>query len=384
MNDLVKKLLKGYSKELRNHALEADRNQRPPEIILNDPHFKPLQIYKTPPKYWDGFKLENGEKWYGNKSIDSVVFTEEICYGDPTLYLSLPGPSLAGTLVETLGSVEQQDTFFEYFIKNVEWSAFCLTEPSTGTDATSIQTNIKKTSKGYILNGHKRFIANGSAAKWFLVFAKTVNSTTASATNAVHIEALMVYHPKHNENLYAFPDQMMGQRAARLSQIHFNDLKLTDENILGNHLPPLKRGFRGCLKTLINIRPTTAAMAIGTARAVIDYLKENLTLDPNEEILLSKMEWDLQRARLIAYKAAYDVDHGDYSPKYSSMSKQYACRLLTNVTKEGTRIAGSQIGDHPLLEKWMRDARLIEFMSGSSNVHRREVGNHIRLSSATL
>lgn len=45
---------------------------------------------------------------------------------------------------------------------------------------------------------------------------------------------------------------MMGQRAARMSQIHFNDLKLTEENILGNHLPPLKRGFRGCLKTLIN------------------------------------------------------------------------------------------------------------------------------------
>lgn len=384
MYDLVKKMLGEYAQELRKYALQADRDRQPPIELLTDAYFKPLQVYKAPPKYWSGFKLPNGERWYGNKSLDSVIFTEEICYGDPTLYLALPGPSLAGTLVETLGSEEQQDEFFEYFMNHVEWSAFCLTEPSTGTDATNIKTSMTPLDDGYEINGVKRFIANGCVAKWFVIFAKNVESKESSSSNAVHIEALLIHQPEHNHQLYAHADQMMGQRAARLSQIHFNNYPIQEKNILGYHLPKLKRGFRGCIKTLINIRPTTSAMAIGTGRAVIDYLKEHIRLNHNEEILISRMEWDLHRARMIAYKAANDVDKGDYNPKYSALSKQYACRLLTHITKEAARLAGVHLVDHPLLEKWLRDARLIEFMSGSSNVHRREVGNQIRLYSGLL
>lgn len=111
---------------------------------------------------------------------------------------------------------------------------------------------------------------------------------------------------------------------------------------------------------------------------MVDYVRENIKLNLNEEIILDELQWKIERTRRLVYRAAKEVDRGIYNAGTSSMGKWMANNLVYEVTRRINQVVGSEaIIDHPLLEKWLRDGRMIEFMEGSTNIHKREVAQEL-------
>lgn len=377
--ELFRNKIQQFSYPIRELALESERLYRPADEFVYNPYFKPLQLFKTPKRYWDGIKLENGDVSYGETALETVIFVEEIAFGDPSLYLALPGPNLSAALVASLGTRDQQDKFFGHFLNEVSWSAFSLTEPNAGSDAVNLKTTALKQSNGsFKLTGTKQYIANGAFSDWFIVFASIKSHDESEKnTNSLFIETFL-FHEKDSHQILKTYDKTLGQRAARLGKIEFNDYQAAPESILGYDKRPLKRGFRGALSTFYHMRPATAAIAIGTSRAAIEYVETHQSLTLSEEIQLAKLKWKLDRGRLLTLNAAKQCDQGVYSSKSSSLAKQYMNKLVLEITRYCLKITGYDgMQQHPLLEKWMRDAHMIEFMEGSTNIHKLEVGRQL-------
>ncbi|MDR0267473.1 acyl-CoA dehydrogenase family protein [Paenibacillus sp.] len=381
---IFKEWLRPYAQTFREFALESERNYKPIDTCLQDPCFKPLQLFKTPAEYWEGITLRDGSTLYGATALETVIFVEELAWGDPSMYLSLPGPNLSGPLIENLGTKEQRDAYFGYFLEHVAWSAFSLTEPGAGSDATNLAMTAERQEDGsYLLNGTKRYIANAEFSEWFIVFVRSKKKDTPAAAKAspLAIECFVFHANQDTPGLRLSHDRTLGQRAARLGIVELNNFRLGTENVLGYDKKPLLRGLRGALGTFYHMRPATAAIAIGTSRAAIEYVEGLRGLSANEEIRLSRLKWELERGRLLTHWAAQECDNGVFNSKYSSMAKHYMNQLVLKTTRECLQMVGVDgMTEHPHLEKWMRDAHMIEFMEGSTNIHKKEVATQLLVS----
>ncbi|UFJ42480.1 acyl-CoA dehydrogenase family protein [Brevibacillus humidisoli] len=369
--ELLQEWLRPYANGLRELALVGDTGGGQLEVLFRDPFFAPLHRLKTPAKYWEGIRLRDGTTLYGTSSVENVCIAEELAYGDPGLYLALPGPNLAGTVVDKLGTPEQKDAFFQHFLHKTAWSAFALTEPDAGSDAAAIATTAMPQPDGsYLLNGAKRYIGNGMSADWYVVFAQTRPSHSKRSASVLTIESFLFRADECTTGLIRSYDRTVGLRAARLGRIGFQNLRLTPEHVLGYDKKPLNRGFTGAIATFQLMRPATAAMAVGIARAAIEYTEASKRLTPHEEIVLSRLKWEVKRGRLLAMHAANLCDQGAGKARYyASMAKCFMNRLVAETTRNCSAMFGSDLrSDHPFLEKLQRDSWMIEYMEGTSNI----------------
>ncbi|HDX9612687.1 TPA: acyl-CoA/acyl-ACP dehydrogenase [Bacillus toyonensis] len=373
--DLFKKWLNPYATVVRDLALESDRTGKPVNTFVEDSYFKPLHFFKTPSRYWDGITLKDGNKVFGTTALENVIFVEEIAYGDPGLYLSLPGPNLSGTIVDKIGTQEQKDNFFEYFINNNSWSAFALTEPTAGSDvANMLMTAEKGENNTYLLNGQKRYVGNGAIADYMVVFAKKTKKDLPK-NKSIFLDAFLINKNNNLSNIKQSVDNTLGLKAARLGKIEFTDYLVTEQDILGHDKSSLKRGIRGAMETFLHMRPATAAIAIGLSKAIIDYVQTCVNHEYNK-FILDRLKWEVERGRALTLQAAITCDTGNFNSYYSSMAKQYMNGVVVKVARECSKLMGDYgLIEHPLLEKWLRDARMIEFMEGSTNILKMDIKN---------
>ncbi|MBO8162799.1 MAG: acyl-CoA dehydrogenase family protein [Brevibacillus sp.] len=368
--ELWRKWLRPFSDAFRELAFAGEERVDTLAAIFADPFFAALRHFKMPPKYWQGIKLSDGSVFYGTTSLENVCFAEELAYGDPGLYLALPGPNLAGTVVNQLGTEEQKDQFFHHYLQHVAWSAFALTEPDAGSDAAAISTTAVPQQDGtFLLNGSKRYIGSGAHADWYVVFART-RPVKQRMPSLLGMEAFLFKADENRHSLTRTTDQTIGLRAARLGRISFCNLQLNAQHVLGYHRKPLMRGFLGALSTFQFMRPVTAAMAVGLARAAIAYTESAKRLTAHEEIALARLKWQVKRGRLLAMQAAILCDRGSLEARhYASLAKLYMNRLAVETTRTCCAILGPEVAaNHPYLDKLQRDSWMVEYMEGTSNV----------------
>ncbi|EJR73578.1 acyl-CoA/acyl-ACP dehydrogenase [Bacillus cereus] len=378
MLDSLRNGLKEYALELRGYALEADKNRDLPKKYLQQSSiFQPLWRLGVPKEYgYGGIKTQDGTH-YGSSSIELAVCTEELAYGDPAMMLSMPGPQLLGPILQELGTKEQQDKFFSSFMTAEPiWTAFNLTEPNAGSDIAALETvSVKKDDETYVMNGEKKYIANAERAQWALTFTKM-----GSKNNQFAIQSFLIHEDQfkgHNtvEREYG---RTLGMRVARLGHTIYRGLEVNRSQIIGLTKPPLQRGLRSAMKVFFRMRPSTSSIAVGTCRAILDYVRDNVKVNVRQELILDELQWKVERTRRLIYRAANEVDQNIFNPKTSSMAKWMANSLVYEVSRRVTQLLGPiVITEHPLLEKWMRDGRMIEFMEGSTNIHKREVAQEL-------
>lgn len=371
--------LRVYGESLREFALEADKSRGlPPTYLQQESFYHPLWRLGVPKEYgYTGIRGRDNQIYYGDSSLELAIWTEELAYGDPAMMLSLPGPQLLGPILKELGTQEQQDKFFNSFMgRNPVWTAFNLTEPNAGSDIAAIETVATQKNDGtYLLQGEKKYIANAERAQWALSFAKMghKNNTFAIQSFLIHEDQF-----ENSDTVNRDYGRTLGMRAARLGHTVYNNLEVDKSQIIGLNKPPLQRGLRGAMKVFFRMRPSTSSIAIGTSRAMVDYVRENIKLNLNEEIIIDELQWKIERTRRLVYRAAKEVDKGIYNAGTSSMGKWMANNLVYEITRRINQVVGSEaIIDHPLLEKWLRDGRMIEFMEGSTNIHKREVAQEL-------
>jgi alkylation response protein AidB-like acyl-CoA dehydrogenase len=254
-------------------------------------------------------------------------------------------------------------------------ASFCLTEPSTGSDASNLRARAVRDGDDYVLNGEKSYISGGTVADFCTVFAKT-----DPAAGARGISAFIV--PTDTPGFtVARTDRKMGVKAVPTAHFAIQDARVRRENLVGD---VEGRGFNAAMLGLNTCRPVVGARGLGLAEGAMSYALEfarkreafgNPILDFQAiQFMFADMAIAIEASRLLVYQAAWMVDQGRYQREdapYLSMAKAFATETAVKVSSDALQVLGAQgyMMDHPL-ERHYRDARQLMIVEGTSQIQR--------------
>jgi acyl-CoA dehydrogenase len=300
---------------------------------------------------------DHGVKNGGNMATVLGMF--ELAWGDVGLALTIPRQGLGNAAVAAVGTDEQKAAY------KGRWVAMAITEPGAGSDSAAVRTTARRDGDEWVIDGEKIFVTAGERADAVVVWA-----TLDPALGRAAIKPFIV--PKDAPGLrVARLEKKLGIRASDTATILLEGCRIPAANILGSPEIDTRASFAGVMKTFDNTRPVVAAMAIGVARAAIERTRELLrgVEDPVAHAELVRMEAELEAARLLTLKAAWMADNKIPNSLEASMAKAKAGRMVTEVTLRCVELAGPiGYGEGELLEKWARDAKILDIFEGTQQI----------------
>jgi acyl-CoA dehydrogenase len=319
----------------------------------------------TPSKDPDGNR--NGS------NMASLLGLIELCWGDVGLLLTMPRQGLGQAAIAAVANEEQLKRF------GGKWAAMAITEPEAGSDSAAIRTTavLDEETGEYVLNGEKIFVTSGDRAELVVVWATLDRSAGRGAIKSFVVE-------RSNPGLKLDRlEHKLGIRASDTANFVLEDCRVPKENLLGSpEIQTAREGFAGVMQTFDNTRPLVAGMAVGVARACLERTRELLdeagvVIDydapPHSQTAAAaefiSMESDWEAARLLTLQAAWMADNKRPNSLQASMAKAKAGRVGTDVALRCVALCGSiGYGETELLEKWARDAKILDLFEGTQQI----------------
>lgn len=348
------------NKELAPYADELDREERlAPGIFKRLGELGILGL--TCPEEFGGAKL-------GAVAVAAVM--EELSYACPGTCLSYLAHSLL--FVHNLaqnGSAEQLVRYLPKCISGEAVGGMAMTEPSVGSDALAMSTTAVLKDGHYVLNGSKMFITNGPIGDVFLVYARTGTQRDAISTFIVERDFSGFSVGKKLSK--------MGMRASPTGELVFRNCLVPIENLVGEEGHSVKHMMRN----LDIERVGLAAMSLGIARACLDqslkYAQERQQF--GQSIIhfqsvgekIANMYVGYRSARAFVYEVAQLIEDGRKANQEAAAAKVHASEMATKVALDAIQVFGGYgyIREFPV-ERFMRDAKLLEIGGGTSEVLR--------------
>lgn len=358
-------------KEIRPVAHEYDEEEEVPWGVLEKAAQMGLLSYFIPEKYGGGGVLD---------SVSQCLVGEEIFWGCAGIGTTINGISLCATPILQSGTEEQKEKFLPIFCdpEKPALGAFALTEPSAGSDPAGLISEAYRDGNDYILNGYKTFITNGGIADVHVVFATVDISQGSKGITAFIIE-------KDTPGLVTGKkEKKMGIRASHTASLAFEDMRVPEKNRLGEE----GEGFSIAMKTLERTRVDTAISAVGLARAAYEYalayaqerIQFGKPIIHHQAIafILADMATQIDAARLLCWQAAYLIDQGRPAAKEASMAKAFAADVAMKVTTDAVQVLGGYGYSREFpVEKWMRDAKIMQIYEGTAQIQRLVISRHL-------
>ncbi len=317
---------------------------------------------------------------YGGSGLDTVSYVlamEEISKIDASTSVCMSvNNSLVCYGLEAFGTEAQKQQYLVPLAQGKKEGelyigAFLLSEPEAGSDATSQQTTAEDMGDYYLLNGTKNWITNGSSASVYVVMAQTDRAKGSHGINTLIVEKNwpgVTIGAKENK---------LGIRGSDTHTIMFNDVKVPKQNRIGED----GFGFKFAMKTLAGGRIGIASQALGIASGAYEmalkYAKQRKAFGKEIakhqaiQFKLADMATQIEAARLLCLKAAWDKDNGHNYDLSSSMAKVFASETAMAVTTEAVQIHGGYgfVKEYHV-ERLMRDAKITQIYEGTSEVQR--------------
>ncbi|MGB6407620.1 MAG: acyl-CoA dehydrogenase, partial [Planococcus donghaensis] len=367
---MIKKTIKEFSdKVVAPGAIDRDRSKAFPTEI-----FKQLSDMGM-------MGLPFDEK-YGGSGADTTSFaivTEElsrVCASTGITYSA--HISLGGAPLNLFGTEEQKEKYLTPICTGESFGAFGLTEPNAGSDAGGTETRAIEDGDDWVINGSKVYITNASHAKHLAITA-----ITGMENGKKEISAIIV--PTDAEGFTIIDNyEKMGLHSSNTTELVLENVRVPKENLLGKR----GDGFKQFLVTLDGGRIGIAAMAVGIAQGAFNkalaYSKERKqfgkTLSEFQvtQFKLADMAMKIELARNMVYKAAWLKDQGRPFTKEASMAKLYASEISMEVADEAIQIHGGYgyMKEYEV-ERYMRDAKLLEIGEGTSEIQRMVIARQI-------
>lgn len=360
---MIQKVARDFAQnELLPGVIERDEKQYFPDELVKRMGELGFLGMMVDPKYDGG----------GMDTISYVLVMEELSKVDASASVMVSvNNSLVCWGLETFGNEEQKEKYLKPLARGEQIGAFCLSEPEAGSDATSQRTTAIDCGDYYLLNGTKNWITNGGRASTFLVMAQTDKEKGHRGINCLIVE-------KGMEGFSIGPkEQKLGIRGSDTHSLQFNDVKVPKKNRIGED----GFGFKFAMKTLSGGRIGIAAQALGIASGAYElalkYAKVRKAF--GKEIInhqaiqfkLADMATQIDAARLLCLKAAYEKDMGlDYTLS-ASMAKLYASKVANYVASEAIQIHGGNgyVKEYHV-ERLFRDAKITEIYEGTSEIQK--------------
>jgi len=312
---------------------------------------------------------------YGGSGLDTVSYVlamEEISKIDASASVVMSvNNSLVCWGLEAYGTEEQKQKYLLPLATGEIIGAFCLSEPEAGSDATSQHTTAIDKGDYYLLNGTKNWITNGNSASVCLVIAQTHKEKGHHGINAFIVEKGLegfAIGPKENK---------MGIRGSDTHSLMFTDVKVPKENRIGED----GFGFKFAMRTLAGGRIGIASQALGIASGAYElalkYSKERKAFGKpiceHQAIAfkLADMATEIEAARMLCIKAAWDKDNHNNYDLSGAMAKLYAAETAMKVTTEAVQIHGGNgyVKEYHV-ERLMREAKITQIYEGTSEIQK--------------
>ncbi len=258
-------------------------------------------------------------------------------------------------------------------------AAFCLTEPEAGSDPARMTTTFTKEGDCYYLNGKKSMITNGASAQFYSVFATSDPSLKHRGITAFYLER------DYPGVVIGKNEDKMGMIGSDLTEITFDNVKLTKDNLLGAE----GQGWPIAMATLNLSRPAVGAQALGISQGAFDFAVEyawnrvqfgqKLCDHEGIQLMIGEMAIEVEASRALVYEAARLLDatkvherdqmRAIAADRASAIAKVYSANSAMKVTTDAVQILGSYgyTKDYPL-ERMMRDAKATQIYEGANQI----------------
>ncbi len=325
--------------------------------------------------------IEVPEK-YGGAQLDSIshaITIEELSRVCASTGLSVSAHNSLGVYpILRWGTDEQKERYLPALASGKMIAGFSMTEPNAGSDVKKINCLARQVGKGFLLNGSKIFVTNGGIASILIVISRYKTENGKKGMTAFILDNTM-----DGYEIGKLEDKM-GMRGSSTTSIYFNDLFISQENVLGL----ISDGFKIAMNTLDVGRIGIAAQALGIARAAyehsVEYSKRRIQFDKpianfqGISFKLAEMATKIETARLLVYKAAHMRNQGRDISKEAAMCKYYSSQIARDITQEAIQVHGGYgyMKDLPL-ERYYRDAKACEIYEGTTEIMKMIISQQI-------
>jgi alkylation response protein AidB-like acyl-CoA dehydrogenase len=355
---------------LRPLAAEMDREGRYPPELIRELGDLGLTGVCVPEAYGGG----------GMDTISYCIVIEEVARAEAALaaVLSVQN-SLDCYPIFAFGTEAQKRAYLPDLARGRRIGCYCLTEPTSGSDAASLRTTARDDGDRWVLSGTKIFVTNGVEADVLIVYARTEPGTTGSRGISAFIAE------KGDPGLSVGKvERKLGIHASTTCEIVLDECRLPKDRLLGER----DHGFRIAMATLDGGRIGIAAQALGIARAAMEdavaYARERRQFGrPIAEFQatqwkIADMAARIRAGRLLTYRAAWIRDQGRRHTKEASMAKLFASETAMWAATQAVQIYGGYgyIQDYPV-ERHFRDAKITEIYEGTSEIQRLVIARHV-------
>ena len=337
-------------------------------------------------------------QWFEPSGLGIPVAFEELFWGDAGIGLSLVGSGLAAISVASTGTPEQIGEWVPQMFGTpgeVKLGAFCSSEPDAGSDVGAIRTRAvyDEAKDEWVLNGTKTWATNGGIADVHVVVASVEPELKTRG------QASFIVPPGTPGLSQGQKFRKHGIRASHTAEVVLDDVRVPGGCLVGGkekldeRLARVREGGRGgeqaAMRTFEASRPSVAAMAVGVARAAVEYAAEysgnrvqfGHPIGQNQGVafMLADMQASVDAARLLTWRAAWMARNGrKFTHAEGSMSKLVAGETAVRVTEQAIQILGGNgyTRDFPV-ERWHRDAKIFTIFEGTSEIQRMLIGRAV-------
>ena len=345
-----------------DYALELDRKEEFPIELYQKAAKQGFPSLFIPEKYGGG----------GQGYLAACLAMEEMCRADSSLGLACMIGTFGSDLILLNGTEKQKNRYLPPLCHGDLISAAAFTEPKSGTDITTVNTKAAKHGNEWRINGTKTLITNAPIADFIIVLCQT-----GSRDKPRKSQTLFIVDKEAPGLTVTKLSNKMGIRCVATGEVSFKDVKVSDNNILGE----LNNGFSHSMEFFTISRTLIAAQAVGTAQGAFEIaLKHAKQRQSHGQPIirfqqigakLAQVASEIEAARLLTYKAACSIDQNNVDPMLTSMAKLYSSSVAVKAADAAIQTLGGYgyLGEYRV-ERFYRDARVTEIYEGTSEIQR--------------
>jgi alkylation response protein AidB-like acyl-CoA dehydrogenase len=307
----------------------------------------------------------------GLTRLDAALIFEALSAGCTSTAAFLSIHNMASWMIDRFGTDEQRKAWLPRLTPMELIASYCLTEPSSGSDAAALKTKAVRDGDDYVLNGAKQFISGAGTSDIYVTMVRTGDDGPGG------ISCLII--PKDAPGVsFGKMEKKMGWKSQPTGQVIFENARVPVTNRIGGE----GDGFRIAMMGLDGGRINIGACSLGPAGAAIEaskaYMKERqqfgkpLSSFQGLQFKLADMATELEAARLMIYRAAFMLDNKlPHATMACAQAKRFATDVGFRVVNDALQLHGGYgyIAEYPM-ERWVRDLRVHQILEGTNEIMR--------------
>lgn len=347
--------------EITPHAAEWDEKH----------HFPRATVQKAAELGFGAIYVSEESGGIGLGRLESALIFEAMSYGCPSTSAFISIHNMAAWMIDRFGSQAVKDKYLPSMIGMERLGSYCLTEPSSGSDASALKTRAVRDGDHYVVSGSKAFISGGGENEIYVTMVRTGEDGPKG------ISCLVIEKDMPGVSFGA-QERKLGWHSQPTAQVNFDEVRVPVENRVGGE----GEGFRIAMMGLDGGRLNIGACSLGGAQRCLDeavaYTKERKQFGTaiadfqNTQFMLADMATELEAARALLYLAAAKVtDNAPDKTRFAAMAKRLATDTGSSIADRALQLHGGYgyLMDYPI-ERFWRDLRVHSILEGTNQVMR--------------